>query len=470
MPNQVALTVVAPLRAGARSQLDRALAAAAAGGEAAVPFAELTGVHFARVFVLAADVAADGTPTAEKLVWMSDVDAPLERHLAELADRAGPALDRLFCHCRAYPEQVDAAGRRGYLQAHTVTAAAAYVNTVGRGLDQVLLERRLRDAIERFLDEQQGRLAGCDSLAVREQIRRFVDADQALRPALPAAGGAVRRVPRPRGRPPGAGAGAAGAAAAADPARAAGVRGAAAHPRAARRARPAAARRRPRRGAGGARGPLDPEPVHRRRVDQARAVSAADDMGVLWIADYFVRHIFNRANLAGVKTIHFARWVFLDGRRRVVFASSYDGSVESYMDDFIDKVWWGLNAVFSNGVGYPRTRWLVFGGARDERAFKRVLRRRQEPVQLWYSAYPDLTAVNLQNNQRLRAGLAGSMDERAGERLAGAAVSGRERLELDDMQGLILRGYGDLPAASLLLTGSSGRPPPAAGWPGWRRG
>jgi hypothetical protein len=135
-------------------------------------------------------------------------------------------------------------------------------------------------------------------------------------------------------------------------------------------------------------------------------------MGVLWIADYAVRHIFNRADLAGVKTIHFARWVFLDERRRVVFASSYDGSVESYMDDFIDKVWWGLNAVFSNGVGYPRTRWLLFGGARDERAFKRVLRRRQEPVQLFYSAYQDMTALNLQNNQELRAGLIGTMTER----------------------------------------------------------
>jgi hypothetical protein len=113
-----------------------------------------------------------------------------------------------------------------------------------------------------------------------------------------------------------------------------------------------------------------------------------------------------------VKSIHFARWVFLDERRRVVFASSYDGSVESYMDDFIDKVWWGLNAVFSNGVGYPRTRWLLFGGARDERAFKRVLRRRQEPVQLFYSAYQDMTALNLQNNQELRAGLIGTMTER----------------------------------------------------------
>ena len=65
------------------------------------------------------------------------------------------------------------------------------------------------------------------------------------------------------------------------------------------------------------------------------------------------RHVFNRGNLAGVKTIHFARWVFLDGKRRVFFASNYDGSLESYMDDFIDKIAWGLNIVFSNGFGYP---------------------------------------------------------------------------------------------------------------------
>src|SRR5262249_51854144 len=37
------------------------------------------------------------------------------------------------------------------------------------------------------------------------------------------------------------------------------------------------------------------------------------------------------------------------------------------------------------------------------------------------------------------------------ERLAGAAVTAAERLELDDMQGLILRGYRDLPAACFLL-------------------
>jgi hypothetical protein len=80
------------------------------------------------------------------------------------------------------------------------------------------------------------------------------------------------------------------------------------------------------------------------------------------------------------------------------------------MDDFIDKVAWGLNAVFSNGVGYPRTDWLVIGGAQNEQAFKDYLRQHQILAQLWYAAYDQLTAVNLQTNARIRAGLYGSMD------------------------------------------------------------
>jgi hypothetical protein len=398
------LTVVAPLRTGARPQLDEELAAAA------VPFGQLAGVHFARMFVLDEGLAADGSKTSAKLVWMSDVDAPLDRHLGELSQLA--VLDRLFCNCDGYPDAPDAGARRAFLDAHAVQAATAYVNTVGRGLDQVLLERRLRKAIEGHLDAHPELLNSRDSVAIREAIRDFVAGDESLSRALTPA----------------------------EPTEAGFRRGEKLHmvlvpvllvvllpvilvalPFYAVALRIHEKRDLP-----------DARPPDDRHAEQLAAredhsiqnpfIAAGSikpgrfrlltTMGVLWIADYAVRHIFNRADLAGVKTIHFARWVFLDERRRVVFASSYDGSVESYMDDFIDKVWWGLNAVFSNGVGYPRTRWLLFGGARDERAFKRVLRRRQEPVQLFYSAYQDMTALNLQNNQELRAGLIGTMTER----------------------------------------------------------
>jgi hypothetical protein len=132
-------------------------------------------------------------------------------------------------------------------------------------------------------------------------------------------------------------------------------------------------------------------------------------MGVLGGIAYATRHVFNRGSLAGVKTIHFARWVFLDEGRRVFFASNYDGSLESYMDDFIDQISWGLNIVFSNGFGYPKTRWLVLDGSRDELAFKHYLRRHQVPTHVWHSAYPRLTAANVARNERIRNGLRGEM-------------------------------------------------------------
>jgi hypothetical protein len=128
---------------------------------------------------------------------------------------------------------------------------------------------------------------------------------------------------------------------------------------------------------------------------------------ILFYLGYAARHFFNRGDLSGVKTIHFARWVFIDGRERMFFASNYDGSLESYMDDFIDKVAWGLNLVFSNGAGYPKTSWLVRGGAQDELAFKDYLRTHQVPTRVWYSAYDRLTALNIEQNERIRAGLRG---------------------------------------------------------------
>jgi hypothetical protein len=126
---------------------------------------------------------------------------------------------------------------------------------------------------------------------------------------------------------------------------------------------------------------------------------------VLWLIDYAARHIYNRGRLGRIQTIHFARWAFLDGKRRVLFASNYDGSLESYMDDFINKVGWGLNLVFSNGVGYPRTHWLVRDGSKEEQKFKYTLRRHQVPTQVWYKAYPGLSAFDLARNTRVRRGI-----------------------------------------------------------------
>jgi hypothetical protein len=71
-------------------------------------------------------------------------------------------------------------------------------------------------------------------------------------------------------------------------------------------------------------------------------------------------------------------------------------------------VGFGLNVVFSNGLGYPRTNWLVLDGAQDEQKFKNFLRRHQLPTQVWYNAHPGLTALDKRRNMLIREGLEAS--------------------------------------------------------------
>jgi hypothetical protein len=125
----------------------------------------------------------------------------------------------------------------------------------------------------------------------------------------------------------------------------------------------------------------------------------------LFLLDYAAQHIYTRGKLARVRTIHFARWVWIDKKRRLCFMSNYDGNLESYMDDFINKAGFGLNFVFSNGIGYPATQWLVADGCKDEQKFKNFLYRHQFYTQVWYNGHSGLTAADLQRNASIREGL-----------------------------------------------------------------
>ena len=126
---------------------------------------------------------------------------------------------------------------------------------------------------------------------------------------------------------------------------------------------------------------------------------------IWWLVDLATPILYPRGNLARIKTIHFAHWIFLDDKRRGLFVSNYDGSSESYMDDFVNKVSFGLNLTFGRGLGYPRTYFLLGGGARLEQDFKNVQRRHALPAQVWYKAYPELTLVDIARNARIRQGL-----------------------------------------------------------------
>jgi len=410
MPHQIALTVRAPLRPGRGAEVAALLETLRKdvdhdGG----PFAEMPGVHFARLFVLPGDTDLDVPDT---LVYLAEVDAPAPAHLDEALDH--DRLTALFTQCTDFPERGSHGARVRWAQRHRVEPAAWYVHRVGRSAQQVRDEARLRAAVVDFLDRggwPDGTPANTVHSAVQEFVASRPDLAWALTPAafpgplfrareaLHALGGAaallalsplllpvlpgwlllVRRHERRD------------------------------VPETARPSREHVAALT----AGEDHGTPNPFTAYGRvKPGLVRGVTIRVALRGL---DYAARHVFARDNLAGIRSIHFARWVLLDGGRRVVFASNYDGSQESYMSDFIDRVAWGVNLVFSNGVGYPSTRWLLFGGARDEQRYKAYLRNHQLPS-VWFSAYPTLSARNVDDNSALREGLAGPLTEEGARR------------------------------------------------------
>ena len=418
MAHQVALTLAATVRAGEVGSLKQLLATMGDGvaNGAVVDFDALEGVHYARFLLVDEMTDLRGEPISPLLLYMSDLDVSRERHLADLVDSASEGLDRLFGHCDDYPETRRTREQRlTYLREHRVKEQAFYVNTIGGSTRQIRQEAELRDRLEAFLDSADD-LRQQEPPEIRRAVQDHVAADTSLGwtrrpPARPDLGFRLRELAHLVGVPllllilsP--------LLLLAAPVFLVLLRK---HERS------------------------DPAPHLKPAPERVQELAALEDhlavnpftalglvkpglfrrltlTGVLYAINYVTRHVFNQGNLAGVKTIHFARWVFLDGKRRVVFASNYDGSLENYMDDFIDKIAWGLNIVFSNGFGYPRTRWLIADGARDELAFKDFLRLHQIPTRVWYSAYGSLTSANIANNERIRAGLHGDAGRDAAQR------------------------------------------------------
>ena len=127
---------------------------------------------------------------------------------------------------------------------------------------------------------------------------------------------------------------------------------------------------------------------------------------LLNLLDYASRHIFRRGYLTRVQTIHFARLGPARRRAPPAFASNYDGSLESYMDDFINKVAWGINVVFGNGLGFPAGLLAVSAAAPSSKANTSATCAaiRSRP-QVWYKAYPGLSVADLNRNTLIRQGI-----------------------------------------------------------------
>jgi hypothetical protein len=375
------------------------------GKEPIVAFGRMPTLHFARFFVM--DEAKDlrGRTLAPKLAYLANVDAPLDAHLEGLADLGSDGLDSIYQYCKGYPAPGERTreSRLAYLRRHQVRTQAFYANGIGRTVEQIRQEEDLRQKIESFLDRQ-GHTES-DPVNVRAAIQDYVRGEPSLdwarspaaRPSMAwRLGQAVDLV---------------------------------SWPLLALLLSPLilialplfliVLRRHEETDQEDDSGASE-ESILRARADEDFGVqNQVIAIGsfkpgpfrlvltviVLRLTQWTTHHLFVDGALSGLRTIHFARWVRVDGYRRLFFTSNYDGSLESYQDDFIDKAASGLNAIFSSGDGFPYTRYLACIGIRDEQKYKRFLPTRQVPSQVWYSAYPQLSVINVNNNAQIRKDL-----------------------------------------------------------------
>ncbi|MCU1225158.1 MAG: hypothetical protein JWQ42_3251 [Edaphobacter sp.] len=414
MTPQSNIMVVAAIIAGREAELRQLLAnmnrepGLADPANTLVPFGQFTSLHFARFVILVDETREDllvygeALPSATKsLAFLCDFDGSADSFRRELVAHAEAGLRQIFSCCQSFRSDLDLLR---WMEGHEQAAATVYNNWLGRTARQVREENELRATLDQQLRTNISRDAS--PRQVWNQLRAFVAEEQTAGRLTLTSPGSTPLSWKIK-----------------DLLHCIGV------PLLLLLVSPFLVlylpifliqlRSRELR---------DPIIAPRPTVDHARSLAIQEDRVItnqfsaygnikpglfrqwtlvflFFVLEYTTRHIYNRGFLARVNTIHFARWVFLDKRTRIYFASNYDGSLENYMGDFINKVGWGLNLVFSNGLGYPKTNWLVMDGAKDEQTFKDFLRRHQIPTDVWYDATPGVTAYDMERNSRIRSGI-----------------------------------------------------------------
>ena len=367
--------------------------------QTAIPFNALAMLHFCSFTVFA------DPNFGPYLVFESNIDGSPKAYIKTICAFAAPALHEIYGFCPDYRSvDVDPAYLRRYLRRRIVRAAAAFAGNVGRSAQRIRDEAELVARIENFLDGYEvapGASAEAIVAAVRDDVRCDAKWDWVWHPAPRLS--LADRVSRWLGLT---------------------------CPLVLALALlpfcliPVAAylialRRRER---------TDPIDIPGPSETQLAALTSREDKivqnhmaslcylkpgafrrwtlkFVLYAANVVAR-VSTNGTLSGLDSLHFAHWSLIDGDTRLLFLTNYDGSWENYLDDFIDKAAIGLTAIWSNTLNFPRTSFLVLGGARDERRFKAIARTTQAYTNLWYSAYPELTVNGIEKNTAICAGLA----------------------------------------------------------------
>ena len=102
-----------------------------------------------------------------------------------------------------------------------------------------------------------------------------------------------------------------------------------------------------------------------------------------------------------VGTVHDLRWVFFDDDRRLIFATTYDGDWDSYIDDFATQIPELMNLIFGEVDGWPGI---------TSPTVKDFIAAHQVTAAAWFCAYPDRRVTDIHRDQRVSAALDALLD------------------------------------------------------------
>ena len=122
-----------------------------------------------------------------------------------------------------------------------------------------------------------------------------------------------------------------------------------------------------------------------------------------------LRRIFDltNGNMDGaqrVSTLHDMRFVFFDDDTRILFATTYDGDWDSYINDFATKIPELMDLLFANIEGWPGI---------DSPQVKDFIAGHQIDAAGWFVANPQVTVVDTRRFQRMDKALTVFLDAMA---------------------------------------------------------
>jgi hypothetical protein len=107
--------------------------------------------------------------------------------------------------------------------------------------------------------------------------------------------------------------------------------------------------------------------------------SAPPEKNPIWVA------------LTKLNTVHFARFVFLENNTKLAVITTYDGSFEHYINEFIDEIGDVFNALLAHMKDVP-----ALPVQRNRQAFLDYVRANDlRAIEPFFSAYPKATVLDI---------------------------------------------------------------------------